>query len=63
MFNTQFKIKMKLRFVMVHDGPSWFYHTSESVDIPDNMLPKEVIDAIEGTNYTRLKRVEFEIEK
>ena len=54
---------MKLRFTIVHDGPSWFYHTYETVDIPNDMFPKEIINAIEGNDYTRLKSVEFEIEK
>lgn len=37
---------MKLKFLIEHNGTTYYYHTSETVEIPDDILPENIRNAI-----------------
>ena len=41
---------MKLKFFIEHDGTTehcaYYYHTSETIEIPDDILPEDIKKAI-----------------
>lgn len=48
---------MKLKIIVEHSSSTYYYHTTHRVSIPDELLPKEIVEAINAG-----KEVEIELD-